>query len=68
MRQISGVNICKEVTCMTNYREILRLHSLGLNKTEIASSCLTCAVKVSVGGRRIHILKYCDYHTVLPKK
>ena len=24
---------------MTNYREILRLHSLGLNKTEIASSC-----------------------------
>ena len=24
---------------MTNYREILRLHSLGLNNTEIASSC-----------------------------
>ena len=24
---------------MTNYREILRLHSLELNKTEIASSC-----------------------------
>ena len=24
---------------MTNYHEILRLHSLGLNKTEIASSC-----------------------------
>ena len=24
---------------MTNYRELLRLHSLGLNKTEIASSC-----------------------------
>ena len=24
---------------MTNYREILRLHNLGLNKTEIASSC-----------------------------
>lgn len=24
---------------MTNYREILRLHSLGLNKTEIAASC-----------------------------
>ena len=24
---------------MTNYREILRLHSLGLNKSEIASSC-----------------------------
>ena len=24
---------------MTNYREILRLHSLGLNKIEIASSC-----------------------------
>ncbi len=23
---------------MTNYREILRLHSLGLNKTEIAAS------------------------------
>ena len=28
-----------EVTYMTNYREILRLHSLGLNKTEIAASC-----------------------------
>ena len=27
---------------MTNYREILRLHSLGLNKTEIAAS-LRCA-------------------------
>ena len=27
---------------MTNYREILRLHSLGLNKTEIAAS-LHCA-------------------------
>ena len=24
---------------MTNYREILRLHSLGLNKTELAASC-----------------------------
>ena len=39
MRRINGVNIYKEVTYMTNYREILRLHSLGLNKTEIASSC-----------------------------
>ena len=26
---------------MTNYREILRLHSLGLNKTEIAASAYT---------------------------
>ena len=25
---------------MTNYKEILRLHSLGLNKTEIAESRL----------------------------
>ena len=24
---------------MTNYREILRHHRLGLNKTEIATSC-----------------------------
>ena len=24
---------------MTNYREILRLDSMGLNKTEIAASC-----------------------------
>ncbi len=24
---------------MTNYREIFRLHSLGFNKTEIATSC-----------------------------
>ena len=28
-----------EICSMTNYREILRLHSLGFNKTEIASSC-----------------------------
>ena len=27
---------------MTNYREILRLHSLGLNKTEIAASMGCC--------------------------
>lgn len=27
---------------MTNYREILRLHSFGLNKTEIAGS-LSCS-------------------------
>ena len=33
MRQISGVNIYKEVTCMTNYREILRLHREKLNVT-----------------------------------
>ena len=39
MHRICGVNIYKEVTYMTNYREILRLHSLGLNKTEIATSC-----------------------------
>lgn len=24
---------------MTNYRQILKLHSLGLNKTQIAQSC-----------------------------
>ena len=29
----------KEVMCMTNYREILRLDSIGLNRTEIAASC-----------------------------
>ena len=29
----------KEVMRMTNYREILRLDSIGLNKTEIAASC-----------------------------
>ena len=39
MRCFCGANICKEVTYMTNYREILRLHSLGFNKTEIAASC-----------------------------
>lgn len=38
MRQISGVNTYNGVSCMANYREILKLHSLGLNKTEIASS------------------------------
>ena len=39
MHRIFGVNIYKEVTYMTNYREILRLYSLGLNETEIATSC-----------------------------
>ena len=29
----------KEVIIMTNYREILRLSSLGLNNTQIAQSC-----------------------------
>ena len=29
----------KEVMRMINYREILRLDSIGLNKTEIAASC-----------------------------
>ena len=30
-------NICKKVTCMTNYPEILRLHSLRFNKTVFAA-------------------------------
>ena len=29
----------KEVNEMTNYREILRLKSLGLNKSQIAAAC-----------------------------
>ena len=28
---------------MTNYKEILRLHSLGINNTRIAESCGLCA-------------------------
>ena len=34
-----SVNPTKEVIIMTNYREILRLSSLGLNNTQIAQSC-----------------------------
>ena len=37
---------------MTNYREILRLHSLGLNKTEIASSCQCARITVSATLQR----------------
>ena len=36
---------------MTNYREILRLHSLGLNKTEIAAS-LNCSRNTVAGTLR----------------
>lgn len=36
---------------MTNYREILRLHSLGLNKTEIAAS-LSCSRNTVAGTLR----------------
>ena len=35
-----SVNPTKEVIIMTNYREILRLNSLGLNKTQIAEACM----------------------------
>ena len=35
----AGVIFIKEVMHMTNYREILRLDSIGLNRTEIAASC-----------------------------
>ena len=35
----AGAIFIKEVMRMTNYREILRLDSIGLNKTEIAASC-----------------------------
>ena len=37
-----GVNIYEEVTYMTNYRKILRLHSLRINNIEITASRL-CA-------------------------
>ena len=39
---------------MTNYKEILRLHSLGINNTRIAGSC-GCArsTVISRFGRRI---------------
>ena len=37
---------------MTNYREILRLHSMGLNKTEIASSC-RCARNTAAAGSKL---------------
>ena len=35
----ASVNPIKEVIAMTNYREILRLNSLGLNQTQIAEAC-----------------------------
>lgn len=34
-----SVNPTKDVIIMTNYHEILRLSSLGLNNTQIAQSC-----------------------------
>ena len=34
-----SVNPIKEVIIMTNYREILRLSSLGFNNTQITQSC-----------------------------
>jgi len=39
MHHENGVNIIQEVTIMTNYREILRLHSQGLSQRSIAASC-----------------------------
>ena len=53
MCQIFGVNICKEVTNMTNYREILRLHSLGLNKTEIAAIALGTPLQQRYSERQL---------------
>ena len=44
-------NICKEVTCMTNYREILRLHSPGFNKTEITFRCKCARNTAARNGR-----------------
>ena len=41
----------KEVMCMTNYREILRLDSIGLNRTEIAASCGCSSTKSRNKGR-----------------
>lgn len=35
---------------MTNYKEIIRLHSLGLNKTRIAESC---------GCARSTVIRHC---------
>ena len=35
-----SVNLEKEVIIITNYRGILRLNSLGLNKTQIAEACM----------------------------
>ena len=39
---------------MTNYKEIIRLHSLGLNKTRIAESC-GCARSTVITA--LHMLK-----------
>ena len=49
-----GVNIYEEVTYMTNYRKILRLHSLRINKIEITASrlCARNSVIPPCSGRR----------------
>lgn len=45
----AGAIFIKEVMCMTNYREIPRLDSIGLNKTEIAASC-GCSRNTAAGA------------------
>ena len=38
---------------MTNYKEILRLHSLGINNTRIAESC-GCARSTVIAALQLH--------------
>ena len=59
----AGAIFIKEVMCMTNYREILRLDSIGLNRTEIAVSCGCSRNTVAAALKRA---AECGLHWPLP--
>lgn len=50
---------------MTNYREILRLYSLGLSKTEIAASCQCAGNTVAA---TLHRAANCHLQWPLPEE
>ena len=43
---------------MTNYKEILRLHSLGINNTRIAESCGWVRSTVIAASRSFYSVRY----------
>jgi len=48
----TGANLFEEVINITDYREILRLHNLGLNNSQIAESVPTSRPTVIAVLRR----------------
>ena len=51
---------------MTNYREILRLNSLGLNKSQIAEAC-NCSRTTVIQALRQAEIKCIHYEAIIPK-